>query len=83
MAVYTYQNVRVDGAVSLSSVTDLELDIQPNHHGRVRITGIVPEDAPFSGVEASREGTRGSVLARESPRLQGVKTQAEKTPRAG
>ena len=67
MAVYTYQNVRVDGAVSLSSVTDLELDIRPNHHGRVRITGIVPEDAAFSGVEASLEGTGLTVLAEDAP----------------
>ncbi|WP_158604884.1 ribonuclease domain-containing protein [Anaerotruncus sp. 1XD42-93] len=83
MAVYTYQNVRVDGAVSLSSVTDLELDIRPNHHGRVRITGIVPEDAAFSGVEASLEGTGLTVLAEDAPLFQGIITEAEISHRDG
>lgn len=77
MAVYTYQNVRVNGAISLSPVTSLELEVRPNHHGRVRVTGIIPEDSAFSGVEASLEGTGLAVLAEDAPLFQGLITQAE------
>ena len=77
MAAYTYENVRVNGAISLSPVTSLELEIRPNQHGKLRVTGIIPEDSAFSGVEAPLEGAGLTVLAEDAPLFQGFITEAE------
>lgn len=61
MDAQTFERLRVQAPMEILSLLDLNMNIQPNHHGIITIRGFVSSDEQFKSVEQPLTGEMLSI----------------------
>lgn len=55
MAVLTYDEIQIKGDFTVNSLESLEIEMKPNHHGIMKLSGIIDNSVKFTELENNIE----------------------------